>query len=120
MHHDGRPGEARTGIDQFTEQRAPVHPCWGSIKLHIAASFNAITIKVIDDGIGINAESIPSLFDFYTQAERSSGRRNGGLGLGLALVKSVIELHHGTINVVSDGEGLGSTFQATLPRRPNG
>lgn len=95
-------------------------PAGGIIRLHVAAAFDAITIRVIDNGIGINAESIPSLFDFYTQAERSSDRKNGGLGLGLALVKSLIELHHGTINVMSDGEGLGSTFQVTLPRRPHG
>lgn len=95
-------------------------PANGIIRLQIAAAFDAITIRVIDNGIGIDAESISSLFDFYTQAERSSDRKNGGLGLGLALVKSLVDLHRGTIDVISDGEGLGSTFQLTLPRQPDG
>jgi signal transduction histidine kinase len=61
---------------------------------------------------------MPHLFDLYMQAEPSSERQHGGLGLGLALVKSLVELHGGDVRAASDGVGLGSSFHIRLPLAP--
>jgi CheY-like chemotaxis protein len=71
---------------------------------------------VIDNGIGISPELLPNIFALFAQGERSLARSQGGLGLGLALVKSIVELHGGSVSAESDGEGRGSTFTIRLPR----
>src|SRR5262245_7761719 len=76
-----------------------------------------IRITVSDTGKGIAPDFLPSVFDRFSQADSSSARRYGGLGLGLALVKYLVELHGGTIEAASAGEGRGSTFPGTLPVR---
>ncbi|GGX97742.1 response regulator [Massilia dura] len=75
-----------------------------------------VLVHVVDNGIGMTPELARRAFDLFSQAERSSDRSLGGLGLGLALVKSLIELHHGTVHCRSDGPGKGSTFTVCLPR----
>jgi PAS domain S-box-containing protein len=76
-----------------------------------------IRITVSDTGKGIAPDFLPSVFDRFSQSDPSSARRYGGLGLGLALVKYLVELHGGTIEAASAGEGQGSTFTMTLPVR---
>src|SRR5215510_11432033 len=76
-----------------------------------------ICITVSDTGKGIGADFLPCVFDRFSQADSSSARRHGGLGLGLALVKYLVELHGGTIEAASAGEGLGATFTVMLPVR---
>ncbi len=76
-----------------------------------------ICIAVNDTGKGISPDFLPYVFDRFRQADSSSARRYGGLGLGLALVKYLVELHGGTINATSVGEGQGSTFKVILPMR---
>src|SRR5262249_54297946 len=76
-----------------------------------------ICIAVTDTGKGISPDFLPYVFDRFRQADSSSARRYGGLGLGLALVKYLVELHGGTIKVTSAGEGKGSTFKVILPVR---
>ena len=73
------------------------------------------TMCVTDNGSGIDAELMPRLFDLYVQAERSSDRTGGGLGLGLALVKNLVEAHEGTVRAESAGAGQGSVFTVSLP-----
>ncbi len=68
-----------------------------------------------DTGIGISPEFLPYIFDRFSQAESTSTRRQGGLGLGLAIVRNLVELHGGTIQVESIGEGQGATFIVQLP-----
>jgi CheY-like chemotaxis protein len=80
-------------------------------------------VSVRDTGIGIPAESLTTIFDMFSQVDRSLERSTGGLGIGLALVKGLVEMHGGTITAESAGEGMGSTFTVTLPvpetpRRP--
>lgn len=75
-------------------------------------------IQVSDTGIGIAPESLPFVFDRFYQGDSSSTRAYGGLGLGLALVRHLTELHGGSIKVDSKGEGLGSTFTLILPLQP--
>jgi signal transduction histidine kinase/ActR/RegA family two-component response regulator len=75
-------------------------------------------ICVRDTGIGIEASLLPKVFEAYTQADHSANRRRGGLGLGLALVKGVVELHGGTVQAASAGQGKGATFTIDLPIVP--
>jgi PAS domain S-box-containing protein len=72
-------------------------------------------VAVRDNGVGIPAEMLPRVFDLFTQVDRSLGRAQGGLGIGLALVKSLLELHGGTVEAHSDGLGCGSAFIVRLP-----
>lgn len=90
-------------------------PDGGEITVHVRAHETTLSVEVRDNGTGISSALLPHLFDMYVQAERSSSRRNGGLGLGLALVKSLVEIHHGTVSAASDGEGRGSAFTIVLP-----
>ncbi|MBD2384970.1 PAS domain S-box protein [Cylindrospermum sp. FACHB-282] len=76
---------------------------------------NYAQIQVIDTGIGINPNFLPYVFDRFRQADSSSTRAHGGLGLGLAIVRHLVELHGGTVHVDSPGEGKGSTFTVNLP-----
>jgi len=70
---------------------------------------------VADDGIGISAEFLPYVFDRFRQESTGTTRRYGGLGLGLAIVRHLVELHGGTVRAQSDGEGCGATFTVRLP-----
>ena len=76
-----------------------------------------IHLSVEDTGAGIDAELIPYVFDRFKQGDSSASRRFGGLGLGLSLVKDLVELHGGTISVQSEGVGRGATFTVTFPAR---
>jgi signal transduction histidine kinase len=82
------------------------------VSLHLDAHW--LLVRVADNGIGIAPGAMAHLFDLYTQAERSSDARNSGLGLGLALVKSLVEAHGGSVEGRSAGAGLGSTFDVRL------
>ena len=92
-------------------------PDAGSISVHLTAGAHEVELKVVDNGIGLDQEIMPNLFDLYVQAARSTDRKNGGLGLGLALVKSIVELHGGTVTAASDGRDLGSVFAISIPSR---
>jgi PAS domain S-box-containing protein len=89
----------------------------GRVELRMESDADNVRITVSDTGKGIEPEFLPYIFDHFRQADSSSSRRYGGLGLGLSLVKHLVELHGGTIRAVSDGKGRGATFTVTLPRR---
>jgi len=72
-------------------------------------------VTIRDNGVGIRAELLPILFDLFTQADRTLERSQGGLGIGLTLVKRLVEMHGGTVEAHSAGEGLGSEFVVRLP-----
>ncbi|HEY8609152.1 MAG TPA: ATP-binding protein [Noviherbaspirillum sp.] len=91
-------------------------PDGGSIALRLAADDSDVRILVQDNGVGIAAALLPHVFELFTQAERAPDRSQGGLGLGLPLVKNLVELHGGQVAAYSDGPGKGSTFAVTLPR----
>jgi PAS domain S-box-containing protein len=74
-----------------------------------------VRLAVTDDGIGMAPGLPPQVFELFAQAERSADRSQGGLGIGLALVKSLVELHHGSVSAHSAGLGLGSEFSVCLP-----
>lgn len=88
----------------------------GHIDVLASAKSGKVNVSVSDDGIGLAPKLIPHIFELFTQGERSSDRGQGGLGLGLALVKSLVELHSGAVSVSSPGAGHGSTFLIELPQ----
>ena len=74
-----------------------------------------VAIRVKDNGTGIASEMLPSIFGMFVQADSSLHRSQGGLGIGLTLVKSLVEMHGGTVEAISDGLGKGSQFTVRLP-----
>jgi len=102
-------------ISNLLTNSAKYTPPGGRIWLTAEAEDGAAVITVRDDGIGIPAEALPRIFDMFSQVDRSIEHSAGGLGIGLALVRSLVEMHGGTVTAASDGEGKGSTFRITLP-----
>jgi signal transduction histidine kinase/integral membrane sensor domain MASE1/CheY-like chemotaxis protein len=90
-------------------------PNGGQITVDLTSSNSHVEIAVSDTGQGIPGEFLPHVFDRFRQADGSKTRRHGGLGLGLAIVRNLVELHGGTIKAHSDGEGKGTTFTIHLP-----
>jgi CheY-like chemotaxis protein len=90
-------------------------PKGGAITVATERSDAEVKIKVIDNGIGITPEFLPYIFDRFRQADGSTTRAQGGLGLGLSIVRHLVELHHGRVAVNSPGKQLGSTFTISLP-----
>ncbi|HEX6273234.1 MAG TPA: ATP-binding protein [Polyangiaceae bacterium] len=92
-------------------------PPGGSIAVRAVEDACELRIRVSDTGKGIPANFLPYVFDRFRQADASSTRTHGGLGLGLAIVRYLVELHGGVITATSEGEGRGATFEVVLPRR---
>ena len=90
-------------------------PEGGKIEVRALGAGSHVEIRVIDTGIGIKQDFLPHVFDRFRQADGTTTRTHGGLGLGLAIVRHLVQLHGGTVQVVSEGEGLGSTFTVSLP-----
>lgn len=87
----------------------------GRIDLFARRDDGEVTIAVVDNGIGIPRDKLPTLFQMFSQVEDSISRSQGGLGIGLSLVKRLVEMHGGRIEAKSDGLGTGSTFSVRLP-----
>ncbi|WP_162672245.1 PAS domain S-box protein [Gemmata massiliana] len=92
-------------------------PRGGRVWLSAGRSGAGVEVTVRDTGIGIPADALPTIFDMFSQVDRSIERSTGGLGIGLALVKGLVEMHGGTVTAASDGPGRGSAFVVTLPVR---
>jgi PAS domain S-box-containing protein len=90
-------------------------PPGGAITVSLSCEGQHALLAVKDTGVGIPAEVLPRIFDLFVQSERSLDRSQGGLGIGLTLVRRLVELHDGTIEASSDGAGKGSTFTVRLP-----
>ncbi|MFP5390778.1 MAG: ATP-binding protein, partial [Gammaproteobacteria bacterium] len=90
-------------------------PVGGHIELTLELQRGQAVLRVRDNGVGIHAELLPHVFELFTQGKRTLDRSEGGLGLGLALVRKLVELHGGTVSADSPGEGQGSTFTVQLP-----
>jgi signal transduction histidine kinase/ActR/RegA family two-component response regulator len=90
-------------------------PRGGTVRLQLRCVDDAAELVVTDSGQGISAEFLPSVFEPFRQADGSTTRVHGGLGLGLSIVKHLVEAHSGTVTAASDGEGRGATFTVCLP-----
>jgi signal transduction histidine kinase/ActR/RegA family two-component response regulator len=88
----------------------------GAIELRTAINDQQVVLSVSDNGIGMTPDVQKNVFGLFTQAERTPDRTQGGLGIGLALVKNIVELHHGSVMVASPGLGQGATLTVMLPK----
>jgi signal transduction histidine kinase len=87
----------------------------GRIELYVTTRLGLVEIRVRDQGIGISPAMLPEIFQLFAQGERDLDRAFGGLGVGLSLVKTLVEMHGGTVDVISEGLGLGAEFTVRLP-----
>lgn len=94
-------------------------PSAGGVVVEVRSEGGSAVVSVGDSGIGIAPEMLERIFDAFAQVDRSLERSEGGIGLGLALVRSVVQLHRGTVEAVSAGLGHGTTFIVRLPRVAN-
>jgi signal transduction histidine kinase len=96
-------------------------PTGGRVEISLKRTGTQAEIVVRDDGAGIDLDFLPHVFEHFRQADSTSTRKHGGLGLGLAIVRRLVELHGGTVAAESEGEGRGATFRIRLPllRRPS-
>jgi signal transduction histidine kinase len=93
-------------------------PEGGVVGLSVARTHESVAVTVRDTGTGIDPDFLPHVFDRFRQQDPATTRRHGGLGLGLSIVRHLVELHGGTITAASDGRGQGATFTVTLPIAP--
>jgi signal transduction histidine kinase len=93
-------------------------PAGGRVNVRVRRDADHVEIAVSDTGSGIAPEFLPHVFERFRQQESGTTRRHGGLGLGLAIVRHLVELHGGSVGAESDGEGRGATFQVRLPAKP--
>ncbi len=91
-------------------------PAAGEITLTLEGTTEHVIYRVRDNGVGIEAELLSRVFDLFSQAETSLERTEGGLGIGLAVVKSIVEMHGGSVAALSEGQGKGAEFIIRLPR----
>jgi CheY-like chemotaxis protein len=103
-------------VTNLLNNAAKYTPEGGVIELELKLDADTVHIIVRDNGNGIDASLLPHIFDLFVQGERSIDRAQGGLGIGLALVKSLVEQHGGNVSVASAGHGAGSEFAIRLPR----
>jgi CheY-like chemotaxis protein len=102
-------------VSNLLNNAAKYTPYGGRIALTTRREGDRAVISVADTGIGISTESLPEVFEMFTQVGRNRDRSQGGLGIGLALVRRLVELHGGSVTAVSPGIGEGSTFSVRLP-----
>jgi two-component system, sensor histidine kinase len=87
----------------------------GEIRIEMHSDGSRAVITITDNGVGIPAELLPQIFDLFVQSNRSLDRSQGGLGIGLSVVRRLIEMHGGSVSAASDGPGRGARFEITLP-----
>jgi signal transduction histidine kinase len=112
---DGDASRLAQVVSTLLTTAAKYTPPGGSIRLEVVAGDDEAIIRVTDNGSGISAEMLPKIFGIFTQLDGTIEHSQGGLGLGLAIVRKLVELHGGKVEAESPGVGLGSTFTVRLP-----
>ncbi len=102
-------GNVMTNAAKYTE-------AGGKIGIQVTGTAETVKVAISDNGAGISPEFMPSIFELFAQADRTLDRSQGGLGIGLSVVKKLVEMHGGAISAHSAGLGCGSVFEITLPR----
>jgi signal transduction histidine kinase len=113
---DGDPTRLEQIISNLLDNALKYTPSGGNINIGVAAEGDDMVLTVRDSGVGIPAELLPQVFDVFVQGAISIDRSQGGLGIGLSLVRRLVELHGGSVGAHSAGSGQGSTFTIRLPR----
>jgi CheY-like chemotaxis protein/anti-sigma regulatory factor (Ser/Thr protein kinase) len=90
-------------------------PPRGQIKIHVKQTAQEVAIEISDSGLGIAPEMLPTIFDLFTQANPTIDRSHGGLGIGLSIVKRLVQMHSGTFSAASEGVGRGAQFTLRFP-----
>ena len=115
----GDPNRLQQVVWNLLSNAVKFTPEGGYIEVRVERVDSHVRITVADTGQGISAEFLPHVFDRFRQADSSTTRMYGGLGLGLAIVRHLVELHGGTVRAESPGEGMGATFSAIFPLLPD-
>jgi PAS domain S-box-containing protein len=122
FHHEDQPMRVTGDATRLTQivvnlltNASKYTPPGGHVTLNLERVDDRALIQVKDDGMGIAPAAIPRMFDLFVQGERGLDRSEGGLGLGLTLVRRLVQLHNGTVTAISQGSGKGSTFEVRLP-----
>ena len=112
----GDRARVRQSVGNLLSNAVKFTPEGGRVDLDVRESAETISLSVRDTGMGIPPEFLPHVFERFRQADGSSTRQHAGLGLGLAIVRHLVELHQGTVQAESDGAGKGAVFTVELPR----
>jgi PAS domain S-box-containing protein len=112
---NGDPDRLQQVVWNLLSNAVKFTPEGGRVALRLTADRGEVVIRVTDTGHGIPAEFLPHVFERFRQADGSATRKSGGLGLGLAIVRHLVEQHGGNVAAESDGEGKGATFTVRLP-----
>jgi signal transduction histidine kinase len=102
-------------VSNLLNNAAKYTPPGGAIQVVASRDADNVVLKITDNGVGISPALLPQVFERFVQGTRSLDRMMGGLGVGLAIVRSLVALHAGTVAAASDGDGKGATFTVTLP-----
>jgi PAS domain S-box-containing protein len=116
---DGDPSRLQQVITNIVGNAVKYSPPGSRICVKVRAESDDAVISIADQGFGISPSLLPSVFDLYVQADRTIRHSRGGLGIGLSLVRRLVELHGGSVEALSDGEGRGSTFVVRLKQLPS-
>ena len=112
---DADPARLQQVVDNLINNATKFTPPAGRIEVLVQLEHNEVVLRIRDSGIGISPEMLPCVFDLFAQADHSLDRAQGGLGIGLTLVKGLVEMHGGRVQARSDGPGKGSEFEVRLP-----
>lgn len=115
IHLEADPTRLEQIFDNLLNNAAKYTDPGGQVSLSAERNGDFVEVRVRDTGIGIAPEQLPKIFDLFMQAERRLDRSQGGLGIGLSLVRSLVEMHGGTVSVHSEGPGQGTEFVVRLP-----
>ena len=113
---DGGPARLGQAVGNLLDNPIKYTEEDGRVQVEARAAEEDVVISVRDTGVGIAPDLLPHVFELFTQGDRSLERRRGGLGIGLTLVRRLVEMHGGHVDAASEGEGRGSTFTIRLPR----
>lgn len=111
----GDPGRLAQVVSNLLTNAAKFTPPGGRVTVSARRAEELVVVKVTDTGAGISRELLPKVFEMFVQERQGTDRSQGGLGLGLAIVRSLVEMHGGKVSVASEGQGRGTEFTVTLP-----
>jgi CheY-like chemotaxis protein len=116
LHVEGDPVRLEQVINNLLQNAIKYTPAGGRISVALDEEDGCVVLRVRDSGVGISPEMIGRVFDLFTQAEHSLDRAKGGMGIGLTLVRTLVELHGGKVEAASAGLGRGTVFTVRLPQ----